>query len=65
MQLHGVAELYTVSRVDEATTSSDIDGDGNATDVLALSTQTSGLQGSAGLTVLKEICQPDATQSDG
>ena len=62
---NGLAEAYTVTKVLESTTSSDIDADGNTTDSFALRTGTSGLQGVAAVSVTKEICQPDPAQAGG
>lgn len=62
---NALAEAYTATKVLESTTGSDIDADGNTTDSFALRTGTSGLQGVAALSVIKEICQPDSTRADG
>ena len=58
------AETYSGS-VSEATTSSDIDADGNTTDTFASSTASATLAGLPALLPVKEICQPDDTRPDG
>ena len=60
-----LAETYVASKVDEATTGSDIDGDGSTTDSFAARTAAATLQGVPGLDVRKEICQPDPSEPDG
>jgi uncharacterized repeat protein (TIGR01451 family)/fimbrial isopeptide formation D2 family protein len=58
------AETYS-GNVSEATTTSDIDADGNTTDTFASATANATLTGVPGLLPLKEICQPDAMAPDG
>lgn len=62
---NALAEAYTATKVLESTTGSDIDADGNTTDSFALRTGTSGLQGVAAVSVVKEICQPDPAEAGG